>query len=172
MHAALLWYGDVLGAYGLAGLIMVAIFFKRKDQTLLIWFAALAGFLVSGHGRRAGRRPVRGRAPDRPQPELPGLGRRHRRDRELPGLDRGRLAFWPFLVLFQGVLTLVVPAVLLAAFWAARRRILEEPGRHLPLLRRVAVVGLAVGWSFGLVHALDHLGRAGDSRRSCSGCSR
>ena len=24
VHAALLWYGDVLGAYGLAGLVMVA----------------------------------------------------------------------------------------------------------------------------------------------------
>ena len=47
---------------------------------------------------------------------------------------------------------------MLLAFWAARQRILEEPGRHLPLLRRVAVVGLAVGWSFGLVHAIDHVG--------------
>ena len=83
-----------------------------------------------------------------------------------------RLAFWPFLVLFQGVLTLVVPAVLLLAFWAARQRILEEPGRHLPLLRRVAVVGLSIGWAVGLVHALDHLETAVDSRRSCSGCSR
>jgi uncharacterized protein len=48
--------------------------------------------------------------------------------------------------------------MILLAFWAGRRRILEEPGRHLPLLRRVAVIGLAVGWSFGLVHALEHVG--------------
>lgn len=52
---------------------------------------------------------------------------------------------------------LVVPTVILLAFWAARRRILEEPGQHLPLLRRVAVVGLGVGvgWSFGLVTTVD-----------------
>jgi uncharacterized membrane protein YeiB len=31
VHAALLWYGDVLGADGLAGLIMVALFFRRRD---------------------------------------------------------------------------------------------------------------------------------------------
>jgi len=68
-----------------------------------------------------------------------------------------RLSFWPFLVLFQGVWTLVVPVALLFAFWAARQRILEEPGAHLPLLRRVAVVGLAVGWGAGLGHALEHL---------------
>ena len=48
--------------------------------------------------------------------------------------------------------------MILLAFWAARRRILEEPGRHLPLLRRVAVIGLSVGWSVGLVHALEHIG--------------
>ena len=35
VHAALLWNGDVLGAYGLAGLIMVGIFFKRRTRTLL-----------------------------------------------------------------------------------------------------------------------------------------
>ena len=29
LHAALLWFGDVLGAYGLAGLVMVALFFRR-----------------------------------------------------------------------------------------------------------------------------------------------
>ena len=48
VHAALLWYGDVLGAYGLAGLVLVALFFKRRDQTLLIWAVALTGFLVTG----------------------------------------------------------------------------------------------------------------------------
>lgn len=47
VHAALLWYGDVLGAYGLAGLVLVALFFKRKDRTLLIWAMALAGSLVT-----------------------------------------------------------------------------------------------------------------------------
>jgi hypothetical protein len=61
-------------------------------------------------------------------------------------------------VLFQGALTLVVPITLLIAFSAARQRILEEPGRHLPVPRRIAVVGLAVGWSFGLVHTIDHVG--------------
>ena len=47
LHAALLWYGDVLGAYGLAGLVLVALFFKRRDKTLLIWAIALAGSLVT-----------------------------------------------------------------------------------------------------------------------------
>ena len=162
VHAALLWFGDVLGAYGLAGLIMVAIFFKRKDQTLLVWFAALAGFLLSGIIVALAAAPFAARAPASAATEsflasvadISGI-------ESYPASIVARLAFWVFLVLFQGVLTLVVPAVLLAAFWAARRRILEEPGRHLPLLRRVAVVGLSVGWAFGLLHGLDHLGLLG-----------
>ena len=162
VHAALLWFGDVLGAYGLAGLIMVAIFFKRKDQTLLVWFAALAGFLLSGIIVALAAAPFAARAPASAATEsflasaadIAGI-------ESYPASIVARLAFWVFLVLFQGVLILVVPAVLLAAFWAARHRILEEPGRHLPLLRRVAVVGLSVGWGFGLLHGLDHLGLLG-----------
>ena len=159
VHAALLWYGDVLGAYGLAGLIVVAIFFKRRDQTLLIWAIALTGWLVSGMVAALMAAPFAARVPIDPgavsffgvSVELSGI-------ENYPASILARLQFWPFLVLFQGVLSLVIPTMLLLAFWAARQRILEEPARHLPLLRRVAVIGLAVGWSFGLVHAIDHIG--------------
>jgi uncharacterized protein len=159
LHAALLWSGDVLGAYGLAGLIMVALFFKRRDQTLLIWAIALTGWLVSGMVAALMAAPFAAREPMNSgavnifdiAAELSGM-------ESYPASILARLQFWPFLVLFQGLVTLVIPIMLLLAFWAARQRILEEPGRHLPLLRRVAVVGLAVGWSFGLVHAIDHIG--------------
>ena len=63
VHAALLWFGDVLGAYGLAGLIMVAIFFKRRDQTLLMWFLILGGLLVSGMIFAIAAAPFAARAP-------------------------------------------------------------------------------------------------------------
>ena len=36
----------MLGAYGLAGLIMVGIFFKRRTRTLLIWSMVLTGLLT------------------------------------------------------------------------------------------------------------------------------
>ena len=72
-----------------------------------------------------------------------------------------RLAFWVFGTVGQGVLMLVVPMMLLLAFWAGRRRILEHPGEHLPLLRRVAVVGIAIGWLGPLPAALDHVGAMG-----------
>ncbi|MEU2432076.1 DUF418 domain-containing protein [Streptomyces sp. NPDC007861] len=48
--------------------------------------------------------------------------------------------------------------ILLLGFWAARRRVLEEPGRHLRLLRRTAAIGITVGWLGGLPAALAHIG--------------
>ena len=159
VHAALLWYGDVLGAYGLAGLVLVALFFKRKDQTLLIWAIALGGSLVTSMVFALLAAPFAAQYPmDASAFSFFGSSTALSGIESYPESVVSRLMFWPFLVLGQGLLGLVVPTVILLAFWAARRRILEEPGQHLPLLRRVAVIGLAVGWSFGLVHALEHLG--------------
>ncbi len=52
----------------------------------------------------------------------------------------------------------MLPAAFLIGILAARHRVLDEPGRRLPLLRRTAVLGLALGWSAGTVQALLHLG--------------
>ena len=69
-----------------------------------------------------------------------------------------RLLVWAILTPLQGVLSLVVPIVILLAFWAGRREILERPAEHRRLLRRVAVIGIAIGWAGGLPNALDHVG--------------
>ena len=52
VHAGLLWNGDVLGAYGLAGLVMVGIFFKRRSRTLIIWAGVLTGSADPEHAQR------------------------------------------------------------------------------------------------------------------------
>jgi uncharacterized membrane protein YeiB len=49
VHAALLWQGDILGTYGLLGLIMLPLFFDRGDRTLKVWVAVL---LALGAGVR------------------------------------------------------------------------------------------------------------------------
>ncbi|MET0302902.1 MAG: DUF418 domain-containing protein, partial [Microbacteriaceae bacterium] len=60
--------------------------------------------------------------------------------------------------LFSGVATLALPVVFLMGILAARHRILDEPGRHLPLLRRVAIGGIAIGWAGGILQAAAHVG--------------
>jgi uncharacterized membrane protein YeiB len=49
-----------------------------------------------------------------------------------------------------------VPTAILLAILAARHRVLEDPTAHLPLLRRVAIGGVAIGWAGGAVTAAQN----------------
>lgn len=160
VHAALLWMGDVLGAYGIAGLLMVALFLRRKDVTLMVWAGVLLALfalvialsLVGAYF-----------AAEMPPDEAAEMARSFAVDdasvvatsylASIPD----RLAMWVFIAPGQG-LFFVVPMMILLAFWAGRRRILENPGEHLPLLRRVAAIGITIGVLGGLPSALEHLG--------------
>ncbi|MEQ3553246.1 DUF418 domain-containing protein [Pseudonocardia nematodicida] len=162
VHALLLWGGDVLGAYGLCGLLLVWLFVRRADRTLLIWAGVgtgvlllLAAFSVVGAhvtlstGQAAGG----GAMPDFVTASASA---------ENPLVAMGaRLMLWPFLVLAQGLFGLAVPVAVLLGFWAARRRVLEEPARYRRLLLPVAVAGIAIGWLGGVPHALAHIGVLG-----------
>jgi uncharacterized membrane protein YeiB len=59
-----------------------------------------------------------------------------------------RLAVWAALTPTFYVVD-ILPAFAIG-IWAARRRILDEPSRHLPLLRRTAWGGIAIGVAGGL----------------------
>jgi len=159
LHAALLWMGDIVGAYGLVGLIFTATFLKRRNKTLIVWASVFTGlltiaalFAVIGSVFAAQSPP-----PAEADNFLAGI-------KDVNGIESWpasilpRLGVWVFLLAFQGLLTLVVPVAVLLAFWAARHHVLEEPGRHRRLLTRTAVVGIAVGWGGGAVHALQHVG--------------
>lgn len=163
LHAALLWEGDILGAYGLAGLVLVAAFLRRRDRTLLVWAVVLTSLLVLGMLFAVASAVVlvtTGVPLPAGESFLASITAINGID-SWPASVLPRLTFWPLLVLGQGVLGLVVPVAVLTAFWAARHRVLEEPAGHRRLLTRVAVVGLTVAWSEGVVHALQHLGVLG-----------
>ena len=162
VHALLLWGGDVLGAYGLCGLILVALFLRRADRTLLVWagvgtvvlllLAALSllgawAVLTAGVPVQAGGMPDFVTASASTDDPLAAAA--------------NRMLLWPFIVLGQGLLGMVVPVAILLGFWAGRRRILEEPSGHRRLLWITAVGGIAIGWAGGLPHALAHVGVLG-----------
>ncbi len=48
VHALLLWMGDVVGAYGLAGVILAAIFLDRRDFALKLTAGILTGLVALG----------------------------------------------------------------------------------------------------------------------------
>ncbi|WP_129783533.1 DUF418 domain-containing protein [Promicromonospora panici] len=166
VHAALLWMGDVLGAYGLAGLLMVWLFFKAKDATLIVWtwvFGALLAIVtvlaVIGAYFTA-QIPADDAEAQAIAADFAPTTDSMATTSYLDSIVE-RLEYWVTGTVVQGVFMLVVPMMLLLAFWAGRRRILENPGEHLPLLRRVAVVGITIGWLGPLPSALDHVGAIG-----------
>lgn len=156
VHAALLWVGDVLGAYGLAGLILVALFFRRRDRTIRIWVIVLASLMIVSTLFAVVGAYFAAQVPGEAMNFL-ASSRGSIADESYLASIGERLSVWPFLVLFQGILTPVIPVAVLCAFVAARHQVLERPGGHLPLLRRTAVIGIAVGWLGGLPEALHHV---------------
>lgn len=165
LHAALLFMGDIVGAYGLAGLVLVWVFFERKDVTLAVWIGV---FLVL-IGALAALSIFGGLVTNMSSPEvLEELARANQGadvssmrdaaagDVAYPASITARLGTWVFIGL-QGLL-LVVPVCVLSGWLAARHRLLDEPWNHIPRLRLLAIGGLAIGWLGGLPGAMHHAG--------------
>ncbi|MGW5852024.1 DUF418 domain-containing protein [Streptomyces sp. NPDC055254] len=141
VHALLLFAGDVLGAYGLLGLVAVGLTGAR-DRTVFTVAGAgvVVGALVYGTMLSAG---VSGDPGDTAAALLQAAD---------PVSDAAyRVGTW---VLTTPLFALMSLGPFLVGERAARLRILEEPGRHRALLRRVAVTGTAVSVGGGLPLAL------------------
>ncbi|GAB3753229.1 DUF418 domain-containing protein [Microlunatus parietis] len=156
VHAALLWDGDILGSYGLLGLIVVAVFLGRRDRTLL----RAAAVLAVGHVVVLAAAVVVDLVSDGEYgitPAIPYVTDYSGTEQtSYPHSVLARSTDWARGLLVYGLTPLVIAAVVLLGCWAARHRILERPLDHLPLLRRAAVAGLAVGWAGGAGYALAH----------------
>ncbi|MBB6174146.1 putative membrane protein YeiB [Nocardiopsis mwathae] len=157
-HAALLMAGDIIGAYGLSSLILGWLFLRRGQRTLLAWsgvgaaillwsavpaFTALATGDLGRIGAPATEAATAAYAAGETDPVAAAAT---------------RLQTWAFVTLGGGLLAFGSHALMLLGFWAARRRILEEPHRHLRLIGWTAAIGLTIGWSGGLLSALAHVG--------------
>ena len=161
VHALLLWGGDILGAYGLCGLLLVAVFIRRANKTLLWWaaggavaLAILAALTTLGalEALAEGESSPAGVSP----PDFIYRTASEESTLTAAGL---RMMMWPLqTILVQGPASIVVPVAILLGFWGARRRLLERPGEHLRLLRATAALGICIGWAGGLPHALAHVG--------------
>ncbi|OLM09102.1 MULTISPECIES: DUF418 domain-containing protein [unclassified Pseudonocardia] len=152
VHAALLWQGDILATYGLFGLVLVPLFLHRSDRTLKIWIGVLLALGAVGN--------IAVTAVSQLLPAATGLMAVQQQTIAEPSYLASialRLATWAPSPI-SSLVGLVMPAAFLIGILAARHRVLDEPARHLPSLRRTAVLGLALGWGAGTVQALIHLG--------------
>ncbi|GHH48500.1 hypothetical protein GCM10018775_42560 [Streptomyces umbrinus] len=161
LHSTLLMAGDIVGYYGVLSLVLGLVFLRRSERALKRWICVGAVLMVFFAAQPVVSALLRG--------ELGTLGD--------AGAEPGFLAYaaqegnWLtaahtrletglFVTFLASALALVGGGyvVFLLGFWAARRRVLEEPGRHRTLLRRTAVIGIAVGWLGALPAALAHVG--------------
>lgn len=162
VHALLLWMGDVVGAYGLAGLILAAIFLDRRDFALKLTAGILAGLtalwafsaLAAGLLLPTIVPPGSFSIPGGEDADL--LRFTQAEDNYLIAAAL-RIGLWVVVTAAQ-LLGFIIPIAILVALVAARAGVLEQPENHLPLLRRVAVGGIAIAWSIGVVAALQNAG--------------
>ncbi|QEU93604.1 DUF418 domain-containing protein [Streptomyces kanamyceticus] len=160
-HSTLLMAGDIVGYYGLLSLALGWLFLRRSDRALKWWIGIGAALLLFGALQPVVSALLNG--------ELGSLGDAHAEpgsdayaagDPSWPDSAATRVESGLYVTFLAAPLSLVGGGftIFLLGFWAARRRILEEPGRHLPLLRRTAVIGIAIGWLGALPAALAHIG--------------
>ena len=163
LHAALLFYGDILGAYGLCGLVLVWWFFGRRERTLRLWaivlvavmtlfalFSVVSGIVLSQFV------PADVLAELESVDTGTGFARSASYDNPYLVSVLHRLGLWLMTLPFAALMGAPLPILL--GWIAARRRILDEPWRHVRLLRRTAIGGIAIGWLGGLPEALALLG--------------
>ena len=145
VHAALLNFGDFLGAYGIVGVVFTLVLLRRGERVqrtvLWLWGAmtvypvvlgALALHRALDSGSGSALVPSSGvdslTAPD----YLTSVG--------------DRLTEWPVHTL--SVLPFII--IVWLGAWAARRGVLEDPARHRKLLVRTAVAGLGIAFAGGV----------------------
>ncbi|MFD2349246.1 DUF418 domain-containing protein [Nonomuraea ferruginea] len=134
-HALLLFFGDILGAYGLVGLVLVG-FIRRGDRALL-WAAGLTTVLHVAVLALFGLLTVSADKGD----SIAGMG-------DPAEALMMRVVGWSGMTPTYFAAS-VVPAFLFG-IWAARRRVLEEPWAHRTLLLRTGVVGTAIAVAGGV----------------------
>jgi uncharacterized protein len=132
LHVVLLFEGDILLSYGILGLVLAAVY-RAPDRafTVLAATSAVVFLVVAGADGLAAAEGTGG---------VLGTGDGGTFLGDLAGraiLLAGLLVATPVLV--GQLVPLAAIGILLG-----RRRVLEEPAAHLPLLRRLALVGMPV----------------------------
>lgn len=159
-HAALLFVGDILATYGLAGLALTWLFFRRRDRTVAVWIIVMLAFMtvMSILSLISGIIVLQQPAPEQSE-NFMDLARTM-----MYGNGDGylvsivwRLVGWAMTTL-TSLFTLVIPAWVMLGWLAARRGVLDDPASHRSLLIKAAAILIPIGWLGGLPSALMSIG--------------
>ena len=163
VHALLLFNGDILGAYGLAGLILGAALFRRSDRALRITAWILAGIILLFALGSIVLGLLMLLLPAEVQDEITrSMVTGGSTTDMFAGQTNYALAAlaragtW-FGTTIGTVLMLTVPLSIVLGWMAARRGLLDDPAAHRTVLVRIAVGGITIGAVGGLPSALEFL---------------
>jgi len=134
VHAALLFEGDILGIYGATGLVLLLLM-NRRPRVLVAWGTVSLVLLAVVYA-------IIALAPEfsaEPSEYLASVVE--------------RLSVWVVGVVV-GTALMIVLAPMLVGVAMARAGLLDRPWEHVPLLRRLAVLGSLVGVAGSLPYAL------------------
>jgi uncharacterized protein len=135
IHAALLFQGDILSIYGATGLILLLLM-NRPPRVLLAWGTVSLVLLALVYVMIASLAPELSAVPS-----------------EYLASVVERLSVW-ILGIVVGTALMIVLAPMLVGAAMARAGLLDRPWEHLPLLRRLAILGSLVGVAGSLPYAL------------------
>ncbi|WTP59665.1 DUF418 domain-containing protein [Streptomyces phaeochromogenes] len=161
LHSTLLMAGDIVGYYGVLSLVLGLVFLRRSERALKRWICVGAVLMVFFAAQPVVSALLRGELGTLGDAGAePGFMAYAAQEGNWLTAAHTRLETGLFVTFLASALALVGGGyvVFLLGFWAARRRVLEDPGRHRTLLRRTAVIGIAVGWLGALPAALAHVG--------------
>ncbi|SDQ11597.1 DUF418 domain-containing protein [Quadrisphaera sp. DSM 44207] len=136
-HLLLLFEGDILLPYGVLGLVLVLLVLRARDRVLVV--AGSASLLV--YAAFATLDGVAGALPDA---EDQGPGAALLSETTVLGAFLQRVVGLASYLVLSPVVVLSFLAPAAIGILLARRRVLERPGEHLPLLRRIVLLGFPV----------------------------
>lgn len=146
VHGVLLFSGDILGAYGLVGIVFTLVLLDRGDRLyripifylgfVAVSVVVLAVVVAVGVAVGTAVGPA----------VIPTTDSASMAAESFTAAVLARVSEWPMMVVTM------LPMILFVwvGAWAARRRVLEEPESHRRLLRRGAVAGLGIAVVGGL----------------------
>ncbi|MCU6795121.1 DUF418 domain-containing protein [Paenibacillus sp. WQ 127069] len=153
VHGILLYSGDVLGAYGVAGLVFTLLLLNRSNRIyrlvfwylgfLVIYCLVIGIWIVSGftNGSAETSSIVTSPFPSALSPSYPAS-------------LSARLGEWPIHTVYMASSFIII----WLGAWTARKRILEHPANHLWLLVWCSTIGIVVAAIAGLPMGLLNIG--------------
>ena len=170
IHAFFIWDGDILVDYAVLGFVLL-LFRKRKPKTVLIWAMALYAFFIipvalsTSNAYQENDELVAWQEELKHESELEAkqalltygqgsfieIAKQRINDRMYYMSMNGMLSLNPFLYFLSNIPYF---SMFLLGIYFAKRKILNKPREHRPLLKRIWLLGLVIGLPLNILYGL------------------